>query len=238
MKTVRLIHKWLSLLVVLQLVTWLGSGLFFNLMDGDKARGNQNREKVTGDFVIDHQRLITPDFESLAKASQSIKLVTLSKQPYFLLNHQQALYRHLANNYSLINAYTGKHILIDRSMAKAIALASYKGVAEITTVIKLSPPISDLPKEKNEVWQVNIIDEGSTSIYIDAGSGKVISHVNEGKRFADFFFMLHFMDYGSVGNFNNWQIIFFSLLMFVLSLTGFIWVIDLARKGRYKIVRS
>ena len=32
------IHKWLSLLVGLQLLIWIGSGLFFNLMDHDKSQ--------------------------------------------------------------------------------------------------------------------------------------------------------------------------------------------------------
>jgi Na+-transporting NADH:ubiquinone oxidoreductase subunit F len=95
-----------------------------------------------------------------------------------------------------------------------------------------------LPKEHNEVWQININDDLYTSIYVDAGSGVIISHVNDDKRFADFFFMLHFMDYGSLGNFNNWQIIFFSMLMLALSLSGFIWVIDLARKRKYKVMKG
>ena len=35
------LHKWLSLLVGLQLLVWLGTGLYFNLMDHQKASGNQ-----------------------------------------------------------------------------------------------------------------------------------------------------------------------------------------------------
>ena len=238
MKNIRLFHKWLSLAVALQLVIWLGSGLFFNLMDHDKASGNQYRQRIASQLVIDHQRLIEPKLGLLAKKTQSLKLITLLDQPYYLLNHHQALYRHLPNSYSLINAYTGQLKIIDETMASAIALTSYKGTAKVTSVIKLSSPIDDIPKEKNDLWQINMNDEVNTSIYLDAGSGKLISHVNDDKRFADLFFMLHFMDYGSVGNFNNWQIIFFALLMLALSLTGFIWVIDLARKGRYKIVAS
>jgi len=238
MKNIRLIHKWLSLVVVLQLLIWIGSGLFFNLMDGDKTSGNQNRQQVRSNFTFAHQDLILPKFELFTKETQSIKLITLLAQPYYLLNPQQALYRYLTNDYSLINAYSGQVVIIDQSMATAIALKSYTGSRNVASVKKLIPPIDDLPKEQNETWQVNINDELNTSIYVDAGSGQIINHVNDDKRFADLFFMLHFMDYGSLGNFNNWQIIFFSLLMLVLSLSGFIWVIDLTRKGRYKIVKT
>jgi|TARA_B110000090_G_C13339681_1_gene430616 hypothetical protein len=238
MKNIRLIHKWLSLVVVLQLLIWIGSGLFFNLMDGNKTSGNQNRQQVMNNFTIAHQDLILPKFELLTKETQSIKLITLLQQPYYLLSPHQALYRHLTHNYSLINAYSGQVVRIDKTMATGIALKSYTGDSRVASVKKLIPPIDDLPKEQNATWQVNINDEFNTSIYLDAGSGKIINHVNDDKRFADLFFMLHFMDYGSLGNFNNWQIIFFSLLMLVLSLSGFIWVIDLSRKGRYKIVKT
>lgn len=237
MRNIRRIHKWLSLLVVLQLVIWLGSGLFFNLMDSSKASGNENRQRVNSDIAIVHQDLVRPNLKLFKKETQSIQLIDLLDQPFYLLNHHKALYRHFSNDYSLINAYTGDVVIIDQLMAKTIALTSYTGSGNVFFVQKLVAPIDDLPKEQNDVWLVNINDELNTYIYLDAGSGKIISHVNDDKRFADFFFMLHFMDYGMVGNFNNWQIIFFSLLMFVLSLTGFIWVIDLARKGRYKVVK-
>jgi Na+-transporting NADH:ubiquinone oxidoreductase subunit F len=238
MKNIRLIHKWLSLVVAIQLLIWLGSGLFFNLMDGKKSSGNQNRQQVSVDFRAVPQDLILPKLELMVKETQSIKLMTLLEQPYYLLNHDQALYRHLSNDYSLINAYSGKLVIIDQSMAEAIALKSYKGGGDVVSVKKLIRPIDDLPKEHNEVWQININDDLYTSIYVDAGSGVIISHVNDDKRFADFFFMLHFMDYGSLGNFNNWQIIFFSMLMLALSLSGFIWVIDLARKRKYKVMKG
>jgi hypothetical protein len=236
MKNIRLLHKWLSLVVAIQLLIWIGSGLFFNLMDSDKTSGNENRRKISSHLVIDHQKLISPQFEQLKKEAQSIKLITLLEQPYYLLNHHQALYRHLPNDYLLIHAYLGEVVIIDTLMAEAMALTTYKGGNVVASVKKISPPIDDLPKEQNDTWQVNIDDQLNTTIYLDAGSGQIISHVNDNKRFADFFFMLHFMDYGSLGGFNNGPIIFFSMLMLLLSLSGFIWVIDLARKEGYKIV--
>ena len=46
LSTIKKLHKWLSLVVFIQLFIWLGTGLFFNLMDHDKARGNQNKEAI------------------------------------------------------------------------------------------------------------------------------------------------------------------------------------------------
>lgn len=45
MYLLKLTHKWLSLLVGLQLLIWLGSGFYFNLMDHKKSSGNQYLER-------------------------------------------------------------------------------------------------------------------------------------------------------------------------------------------------
>jgi len=235
MLVIKKLHKWLSLLVGLQLLLWLGTGLYFNLMDHQKASGNQYRKTPVAAHIEFH-RLVEPQLV-LSQAAQavSLKQISLLAQPYYLLTHQQGLYRHFKNDYSLVDAYSGESVIIDELMATKLAKSSYKGKGVIKSVEKLSPPYDDIPREKNEVWQVNYADEVNTSVYIDASSGRIIKHSNDDKRFVDIFFMLHFMDYGSEGSFNNIQIIIFALFTLFFSLTGFIWTIELGFNGQYKV---
>lgn len=236
MKLIKLLHKWLSILVAIQLLIWLGSGLFFNLMDHSKARGNEYRIAADKAAVIDFAHLLEPTYIlKQTRSAYSIKLITLLSQPYYLLNHSQGLYPHLYNEHSLINAYTGKPKVIDDVMAEALAVNTYSGKGNVASKVNISPPIDDFPKELNAVWRVSFDDELSTNVYIDASSGRLVGHSNDDKRFADFFFMLHFMDYGTVGSFNNWQIIFFALLTLAFCLTGAVWTLELLKKGRYKV---
>jgi len=237
MKSIKFLHKWLSLLVALQLLIWLGSGLFFNLMDHNKARGNEYRIKAVDLTVIEPARLlsISDILKQQTQPVNSVKQIELLDQPYYLLNHHLGLYKHFYNEHTLINAYTGERIIIDAVMAKAIASRTYSGNNHVSSIVKSSPPVDDFPKEQNTAWQVNFSDDLNTSVYVDASSGRLVGHSNDDKRFADFFFMLHFMDYGSIGSFNNWQIIVFALFTLVFCLTGFIWVIELLRKGRYRL---
>jgi len=242
MRLIKILHKWLSLFVAIQLFIWLGSGLFFNLMDHSKAQGNKYRVKASESMKIDHKRLLEPSYIlsqiKLAKQIQpvnSVKLIELLGRPYYLLNHHLGLYKHFYNEHSIVNAYTGEIKTIDSVMAKSIASNTYSGISKISSSVEISPPIDDFPKELNTVWRVNFDDELDTSVYIDANSGRLVGHSNNDKRFADFFFMLHFMDYGTLGSFNNWQIIFFALLTLVFCLTGTVWTLDLLIKGRYKI---
>jgi Na(+)-translocating NADH:ubiquinone oxidoreductase F subunit len=229
------LHKWLSLLVGLQLLVWLGTGLYFNLMDHQKASGNQYKQTPVV-ALVDINRLVEPQLVlSQAKQVVSLKQISLLEHPYYLLTHNKGLYSHFKNDYSLVDAYTAEPVVIDETMARKLAQSSYKGQGIIESAIKLSPPYEDIPREQNEVWQVNYADYIQTSVYIDAGSGRIIKHINDDKRFVDIFFMLHFMDYGTEGSFNNVQIIVFSLFMLFFSLTGFIWTIELLFNGQYKI---
>lgn len=225
---------------------------FFNLMDHSKASGNANRINMSKSIHIDHTRLLAPSTIIKALALQSaskdqkttvqrrvnsLKLIPLLNQPYYLLNHKRGLYAHFYNEHSLIDAYTGEPKIIDEVMAQALAQSTYSGNGQVVSVVKLHAPMEDMLKEENTAWQVNFTDEVSTSVYIDASSGRLIGHSNEDKRFADFFFKLHFMDYGvlgKIGSFNNGLIIFFSLITSLLCLTGVVWVIELLSKGRYK----
>lgn len=240
LSTIKKLHKWLSLLVFIQLFIWLGTGLFFNLMDHDKARGNQNKNAITLQEV-EHNRLINLDLvmKNMSKPVTEIALIQRLGKPYYLLTHEEGLYSHFKSDYSLVDAYVGDEFIIDDDVASKLAQSSYKGKGDISGVVKVKPPITDMLKERNIAWQVNFSDVLNTSVYIDASSGRLIGYSNDDKRFVDLFFMLHFMDYpflgqGSVGGFNNGQITFFALLTLVFCLTGFIWVIELLRKGRYK----
>ena len=249
MRFVKLLHKWLSVIVALQILIWLGSGLFFNLMDHSKASGKENLVRVSQPKDIDHTRLLPVRFiinqhELISVESanpqkiNSLRLIYLLDHPYYLLNHRKALYPHFDNEHSLIDAYSGKVKVIDSAMAKALAVASYSGKGQATSVVKIIAPMEDILKEENTSWRINFNDSINTSVYIDASSGRLVGHSNDDKRFADLFFKLHFMDYGLLGksgSFNNGLIIFFSVLTLLLCLTGATWVVELVRKGRYRL---
>lgn len=240
LSTIKTLHKWLSLLVFIQLFIWLSTGLFFNLMDHDKASGNQYKQNLVSQD-IDHQRLFDPKELLLASntSASEVALIQRLGKPYYLLTHDKGLYKHFDSHFTLVDAYTGLIKKLDIEMASALAQASYNGPGKIANVLLVKPPINDFLKEENNLWQVNFSDELHTSVYINASSGRLIGHSNEDKRFVDFFFMLHFMDYplfgqGAVGGFNNLQISIFAILTLFFCLTGLIWTLELLIKGRYK----
>jgi Na+-transporting NADH:ubiquinone oxidoreductase subunit F len=236
MPWVRKIHKWASVIVGIQFLLWLSSGIYFNLMDHTKAAGRAYMSQSTANVHIEPSRLIEPK-AVLTKFQPSLGLTTttLLKKPFYLLTHKKGLYPHLENNYTLVDAYTGRQVIIDNVMANALAKQSYNGPGRIRSTRLLSSSISDFPKQRNPTWQVNFDDEVDTSVYVEAGSGRIVGHSDSDKRLADIFFMLHFMDYFSEGGFNNLQMILFAFVSLWLSFTGLIWTVDLGFRGQYKI---
>jgi Na+-transporting NADH:ubiquinone oxidoreductase subunit F len=236
MSWVRKIHKWASVLVGIQLLLWLISGLYFNVMDHTKAAGRANLNAQSNKINYDKSRLIEPKLVLKGfEPAVSLELITLLRQPYYLLTHQKGLYRHFKNTYTLVNAYSGKQVVIDNDFATRLAQSSFTGTAAINSVQLLSPPIKELPKQKNSLWQVNFANEVNTNAYIEAGSGRLIGHVDDAKRLADLFFMIHFIDYGSAGHFNSIQIMLFSFITLWLVLTGVAWTIQLLIRGKFRV---
>ncbi|KGK00139.1 2Fe-2S iron-sulfur cluster-binding protein [Thalassotalea sp. ND16A] len=233
---IKKIHKWLSVFIGIQFLLWLLSGVYFNLMDHTKASGHTYRSHEHAVVNFDLQKFVEPK-SVLTQQNPSVVLSTIELlgKPYYLLTHKKGLYRNFINHYSLVNAYSGETTEIDSAMANALASQSYSGPGEIIATTLLTSKVADFPKQYNPTWQINFNDEVNTSVYIEAGSGRVVGHSDDDKRLADIAFMLHFMDYASEGSFNNIQIILFAFFTLWLSLTGLIWTVDLGFRGQYQI---
>jgi Na(+)-translocating NADH:ubiquinone oxidoreductase F subunit len=236
MNWVRKVHKWASVLVGVQFLIWLGSGMYFNFMDHMKAAGHTYKNHLHTSTMWSNLALVEPKtILQQQPASTSVELISLNDKPYYLLNHQRGLYPNFENKHSLVNALDGNAVAMNQDMAKMLALSSYSGPGQVLSATLLQPPLDDFPKQKNAAWQVNFSDDIQTSVYIEADTGRVVGHSDSDKRLADFFLMLHFMDYANEGSFNNIQMIVFAFFTLWLSITGLIWSIDLGLRGQYKL---
>ena len=236
MNLVRKIHKWASVIVGVQFLIWLGSGMYFNFMDHTKAAGHTYKVHQHPSLAWNTLALQEPaDVLRQYAPSTTLSLIELAQKPYYLLNHQRGLYANFVNKHSLVDARTGLPVTLDVDFARQLASASYNGPGEIVSATLLQPPIADLLKQKNPVWQVNFADEINTSVYVEADSGRIAGHSDDDKRLADFFLKLHFMDYANEGSFNSALMIVFAFIALWLSGTGLVWTIDLALRGQYKI---
>ena len=228
------VHKWLSLIVGLQLLVWLGTGLYFNLMDHTKASGNEFRVHSHHDGNIADFNLI-PVSEINSESPLEVKLIWVLHRPYYHFIYEKGQHSYQKQESKLFDATTGKRFNLSKEQILTLALNSYSGSGDLTTPVLTQPPFSDYVSQQNLMWQVDVKDENSTTVYLDSTTGQILRHANDDFRLKDLMMMLHFMDYGKSGGFNHWWIIALAFATLFLSITGVTWLIQQYQNGLLKL---
>ncbi|MCL1047545.1 peptidase [Shewanella electrodiphila] len=233
----RFCHYWLGTIVGIQLLIWLGTGIYFNITPSEDLKGTHYYRSIA---PLDLTAFSSHDLEPLSsilerfKPMEQVSTIVLINQPVYLLDEQVQRYQHDCQQQVLVDAYSGKEVLIDADLAESIALQSYTGAGEIKSHRQLSTSFKEWPKECNPLWQVSISDDLNTRIYINGINGRLVGHKNDHTDLADLMFKLHFMDYLHQGSFNNPFSWVFGLMMLLLSLSGVYWVIENLVLKRYR----
>ena len=158
---VRLLHYWLGAIVSLQLLVWLGTGVYFNLTPHDELKGmsyNHSHHSQPTALKLELERLLSArDILALAPQGEveQLKLISLAATPVYLLDAKVQRYQHDCQQQTLRHAYTGKPFVINSQLATQLALASYMGPGQVTSIDKLASS-AEWPKQCNPMWQVNM----------------------------------------------------------------------------------
>lgn len=237
-------HKWLALLVFVQLLLWVISGFLLARMDHPLATGQltQIAKPPLSPISADDAQKLLPIAAILTKSqpAQAVYLDTLLGQWVYRVEHAKGRHDYLASDYSVFNAYSGEEVFIEQEMAEELALATYENAEltqspGLTSAERFSSPIPALPKEQNAVWRVGLDDELNTHILLNAQTGSLIAHTNKHTAWRNLLFKLHFMDYANEGSFNNGFIKLFALLTLLLSITGLYWLYELLKAKQFAI---
>ncbi len=204
------LHKWLALLVGIQLILWIVSGIVFSFM---------NHENVAGRFIYEKNQtnhiLHSEDFIELIKdypmASEISQISLLGKSVFKLVVEDKVL---------LLGTQTKKTIVIGEELIKQIASRHYQGGGELLQV-NLVEQLSDENRNISlPTWQLIYDDEFDSHIYFSATTGEYQAIRTGSWRTFDFFMMLHFMDYGQRGDFNHGLIIIAGIILLFFSMSG------------------
>ncbi|WP_326542962.1 2Fe-2S iron-sulfur cluster-binding protein [Pseudorhodoferax sp.] len=191
MKTV---HRWIGLLIGVQLVLWMLSGLMMSLFDANKVRGKEFRAPAVA------QQPWPADAMPMDEILQGAQREAGSLATAWLLD--EPIYRLSANGeVTLFSARDGRRIVLDAALAQRLAEASYRGPGKAQAA-KRVPKSLETRAHPGEVWQVPFSDSDDTTVYLSL-DGKVLEHRNWTWRVFDIFWMLHIMDYTGRADFNN-----------------------------------
>lgn len=229
-KFFRKIHRWLGLLLALQILAWMISGFYFALFPIEKIRGEHLAPPPA---TFDWQQLagsISPDvaWQSVmtevgeTASLQSIELSLVNGEVAYLVTGSvgQAPFvrRVRTKNGSLLP-------MIDQQTARSIAIASTTIDESIKSVelVDDERPGSEYRGRRLPLWRVAFSGPDALNVYIDAWTGEVTARRTQGWRIFDFLWMLHIMDFDERDDFNTPLLQVSALLGLLLALSGLVY---------------
>lgn len=211
------LHKWIALIVGIQVLGWVLGGLVMTAMPIEQVRG-EHRLSHNQPLPLDAAKVLSLA-EVLARAElDEISGANLKSTPagpvWFLTTRYggEAWY----------DAITGENIdEITEDEARAAAVQAYAGEAAPVRVTRHDEP----PMEAGTsslVYAVEFGDPERTTFYVSGYTGEFISARSNAWRFYNFFYMVHLMDFSGAANYNHPVIVIATALTLVIVLTGFV----------------
>ncbi len=211
------LHKWLALIVGVQIVFWIASGLFFALSPIERVRS----EHRIADAVV-----APLDLASLPSATDIRAL--LAAAPTKLTYERDA-----AGQLRAVAEFAeGRPALIDLGARRVISPLSAEAAAAIARAgVAGAPSIkaerlvtSETPEYRGALpaWRVAFDDREGLAVYVAADTGRVTARRSDLWRTYDALWALHIMDWRDHENFNTGLLILASFTSLIVALAGFV----------------
>ena len=209
------IHKWIGVVVGIQVVLWVAGGLVMSAFPIELVRGETQAARIEPGPIAAHEIPIElPAMLATAGPVSALKTVRVADRLYVLAER-------IGRPPALIDARDGRVIeAIDEATARAVADRDFTGNGSIVGA-ELTRERSTEYRGALPVWRMQFDDVRETAIYVSPATGQVVARRNDIWRLYDFFWMLHIMDYRERVDFNHGLLIGASALALLLAGSGF-----------------
>ena len=210
----RKLHKWIGLVIGIQVLLWISGGVVMSIIPIDMVRG---------------KHLVKP----LPEMAQPLASEKVNFQPD--LSHWKTVEwrQRLGQAALVLTGFDGERQWVDPASgqvlpvitadeAKQVAALQYLGEGEPQQVRLLTQLPQEVSSRSGPLYRVDFNDWIHTSLYLDPASGEVKSVRSDYWRLFDFFWMLHIMDYEEREDFNNPLLIGASLLALFFTFSGLV----------------
>lgn len=229
------IHKWLALIIGVQVLGWVLGGLIMTALPIDMVRGKHLYEPPAPQALPNEGLL---DVQAAAKAAGvtpvEASLKTTLRGVVWVLKDADG-------GTHVIRADTGVKVEpMDAREARLLASANYLGSGQPTTTRFYSEAPVESSRE-GPLWRVDFDDKVHTAFYLAPETGEVVSRRTNVWRFYDFFFRIHVMNFGKDEGFNHPLIIATAALTLAMSVAGVVllwirlrrdWIANRAARAR------
>lgn len=211
------VHKWLALLMAIQILFWFVSGLFFAIAPIETVRSEHRIAELPVQPVSLSAAAAGLDrvAASGAGAADRIELRSLMGEPVALVSNGEERPR-------LYDLATGQQISpVPASMAVAIAERDHDGSEKAARVSQVTENTTEY-RGPLPAWRIDFEDGANRALYVAADTGAVTARRSTLWRTFDFLWSLHIMDFKNHEDFNTPLLIISTALATVVIITGFI----------------
>lgn len=219
------VHKWVALIVGLQILLWIAGGLVMSVIPIEQVRGEHKIAAPTPLSMAPTTILTLSEATDRAGLEQlnEATLGQLMGQPVWRLTGTEG-------QRFVVNAQTGELMTpVSSDLAERIANADYSGTGQLKTMERLVDPPAEYGRP-GPVWRATFDDGDATTLYIDPGTAEVRARRSSTWRFYDFFWKLHIMDYDDGADFNHPLLITAAGAAVFVALSGLILLIIKMRR--------
>lgn len=210
------IHKWVGLVVGIQVLFWVGGGLVMTAIPIETVR-SEHRIKTPPPVALPLDRALPlAEVARLSGVSpMRAELKTTQRGPAWVLTS-------IDGKPVVLAADTGRPFgAMTASEASHLAVAAYRGQAAPSPAVLLD----QAPKETGRdgpLWRVDFHDAERTTFYLSPETGEVVTRRSGVWRIYDFFWRLHILDFKTGENFNHPTLVAITALTLSVAITGII----------------
>jgi uncharacterized iron-regulated membrane protein len=225
----RNLHRWLGLLMALQIIAWMASGLYFSIYPIEEIRGEhliRKPERVDADALA---QMESPHLAALALDDhfgrgwrvKSISLMNLSGQVLWRVEGwvNGVPFRRLVNG-------TGTRVFpsLNEDEATQVARDWLHEAGDVVSVdwLETAEPDAEFRGRPLPLWKISFSAPESVNLYLDPWTREILASRNTRWRIFDFLWMLHVLDFETRDDFNHPLIQIAAVLGLVVALSGVI----------------
>ena len=210
----RRIHKWVGLIIGIQVLLWAVSGAMMAVLDMDEVAGGEIRNQPAfAERIAERDR-----WEDVGRQLEATPITGARLSG---LVGRQVYHVTTAEGVRVFDVESGRRVSIDAALVEKVARQSHPDAARVREVAPLDRLTFAVREHELPIWRVDFEDSRNSSYYVSGTTGDLLERRNDSWRLWDFFWMLHTMDYAKRTSFNHPLIIVFGLATVWLTITGF-----------------
>lgn len=207
------LHKWLALIIGIQIFIWIATGLFFTVVPIEQVRSEHRlREMAPLTLGADD---IAATATALNSATRPIRL-TLENRP----EGARIVADYADGSAALFDGRTGAQL---SPLSGGTALTIARARINTTSSVRVATLVTEESTEYRgalPAWRIEFNEPQKLAVYVAANTGQVTARRSELWRVYDFLWALHIMDYQEHESFNHAPIIIVSALALLSTIAG------------------